>query len=146
MPRLSLLPIARSAVALAIVAFGAACRTSAPSTAVPYSQVDLVVGTGATAAVGQTLSVEYTGYMYDSAKPDARGPVFDTSVGGDPFVFVLDKANVIDGWVLGVPGMKVGGTRRLVIPPELAYDGHGIPGGLPANATLVFDIKLISIQ
>jgi FKBP-type peptidyl-prolyl cis-trans isomerase FkpA len=147
MHRSSLLQVvARSAVALALLVSGASCRTTAPSTDVPYSQVDLIVGTGATAAVGQTLTVDYTGYMYDPNKPDARGPIFDSTAGKDPFLFILAKGGVIDGWVTGVPGMKVGGTRRLVIPPALAYDGTAIPGSLPANATLVFDIKLISIQ
>jgi len=133
-------------MSVALVVSGAACNTTPPSTAVAYSQVDLIVGTGATAAVGQTLTVDYTGYMYDPNKPDARGPIFDTSIGRGEFTFVLAKSSVIDGWVRGVPGMKEGGTRRLVIPPELAYDGAGIPGSLPANATLVFDITLHSIQ
>jgi FKBP-type peptidyl-prolyl cis-trans isomerase len=138
--------VARSAVALAFVALAAACRTTAPSTDVPYSQVDLVVGTGDTAAAGQNLTVDYTGYMYDSSKVDGRGPVFDTTTGGSPLNFVLDKSNVIQGWVVGVPGMKVGGTRRLTIPPSLAYGGHGATGSVPPNATLIFDITLISIQ
>src|SRR5215831_13015629 len=103
----------RSVLALTLLASVVACNTTPPSTAVPYSQVDLIVGTGATAAVGQTLTVDYTGYMYDSSKVDAKGPVFDTSIGRGAFTFVLDKSNVIDGWVRGVPGMKEGGTRRL---------------------------------
>lgn len=137
---------ARRALALALLVVGAACRTTAPSTAVPYSQVDLVVGTGATVASGQNLTVDYTGYMYDSSKADGRGPVFDTSAGRGPFTFDLAAGNVIPGWVTGIPGMKVGGTRRLVIPPALAYDGQSVPGSLPPNATLIFDITLISIQ
>jgi FKBP-type peptidyl-prolyl cis-trans isomerase FkpA len=147
MHRSSLLRVAaRSVVALALLVPGLSCRTTAPSTDVPYSQVDLVVGTGAAAEVGQSLTVDYTGYMYDPAKPDGRGPIFDTTAGKDPFLFALAKGGVIDGWVMGVPGMKVGGTRRLVIPPALAYDGTALPGALPANATLVFDITLLAIH
>jgi FKBP-type peptidyl-prolyl cis-trans isomerase FkpA len=137
---------ARRGMMLALLLTGAACRTTAPSNDVPYSQVDLVVGTGAVAAVGQTLNVDYTGYMYDSSKADGRGPVFDTSIGKVPFNFVLAKGNVIDGWVQGIPGMQEGGTRRLVIPPSLAYGNGSVPGSLPPNATLIFDITLISIQ
>jgi FKBP-type peptidyl-prolyl cis-trans isomerase FkpA len=137
---------ARGAVVLALLVSGAGCRTTAPSTDVPYSQVDSVVGTGAVAAVGQSLTVDYTGYMYDPNKADGRGPVFDTTTGGVPFNFVLDKNSVIEGWVVGVPGMKVGGTRHLTLPPSLAYGGQGVPGSLPPNATLIFDITLINIQ
>lgn len=118
---------------------------TAPSstTTAPYSQTDLVVGTGASAAVGNTVTVSYTGWLHDSTKPDAKGTQFDSSAS---FSFPLGAGRVIRGWDQGVIGMRVGGQRRLVIPPELAY-GNTSPGGaIPANATLVFDITLLNVQ
>jgi len=126
----------------------AACGGSdtAPSgvttTTAPYSQTDLVVGTGATAISGSNLTVAYTGWLHDSTKPDAKGTQFDSQTN---YPFRLGVGAVIRGWDLGVLGMRVGGQRRLVIPPELAY-GSSPNGPIPANATLVFDITLNSVQ
>ena len=115
----------------------------APTTTAPYSQVDLVVGTGAVAAAGSQVSVAYTGWLHDSTKPDAKGAQFDSATN---FPFVVGAGNIIRGWNTGVLGMRVGGQRRLVIPPDLAY-GNSSPGpGIPANATLVFDITLNAVQ
>jgi FKBP-type peptidyl-prolyl cis-trans isomerase FkpA len=111
------------------------------TTSAPYSQTDLVVGTGTVAATGNTLTVAYTGWLHDSSKPDAKGAQFDSS---NNFSFRLG-GNVIAGWNQGVVGMRVGGQRRLVIPPELAYGSSG-NGPIPPNATLVFDITLNSVQ
>jgi FKBP-type peptidyl-prolyl cis-trans isomerase FkpA len=124
----------------------AACRTSltSPSSAAPFTQTDLRVGTGASAAVGKTLSVNYTGWLYDAAAPNQKGPQFDASA-GTPFSFVLGSGQVIAGWDRGVPGMQVGGLRRLVIPPSLAY-GSSRRGIIPPNATLVFEIELLNAQ
>lgn len=96
---------------------------------------DLVVGDGAVAQAGDQVTVHYTGWLHD-------GTEFDSSVGGDPATFPL--GGVIAGWQEGVPGMKVGGKRKLVVPPNLAYGKKG-RGSIPGNATLVFDIELIGI-
>ncbi len=100
---------------------------------------DLRPGNGRTAASGQRVRVHYTGKLTD-------GTTFDTSVGGDPFVFTLGGGQVIKGWDLGLEGMKVGGKRRLTIPAALAYGARGAPPKIPPNATLVFDVDLIAIE
>jgi FKBP-type peptidyl-prolyl cis-trans isomerase FkpA len=102
---------------------------------------DLVVGTGATANTGNTITVAYGGWLYDTSKPDGKGASFDSS---SSFQFQLG-GNVIAGWNQGVPGMKIGGTRRLLIPPTLAYGAQSPTPAIPANASLVFDITLKSI-
>jgi len=113
----------------------------------PFSQSDLRVGTGADAAVGRRLTVTYTGWLYDHAQPENKGRQFDTNVNGTPFQFVLGAGQVIRGWDQGFVGMKVGGLRRLVIPPDLAYGSTGAGGGLiPPGATLVFDVELVGVQ
>ncbi|MGA8154053.1 MAG: FKBP-type peptidyl-prolyl cis-trans isomerase [Terriglobales bacterium] len=101
---------------------------------------DIKVGTGATAAAGQSVTVHYTGWL-------TNGKKFDSSVGGAPFtVEPLGSAPVIKGWNEGIIGMKVGGKRQLRIPPELAYGASGYPGAIPANATLIFDVQLLSVK
>jgi len=116
---------------------------AAPSTtSAPYSQTDLVVGTGAVAASGNLVDVAYTGWLHDSTRPDAKGSQFDSRAN---FSFRLGAGAVIRGWDQGVTGMRVGGRRRLVIPPDLAYGGQANPP-IPANATLVFDVTLNSVQ
>lgn len=117
-----------------------------PGTAsAPFSIVDLSVGPGAAAAVGQTVTVDYAGWFYSATAAENKGTLFDTSLNGQPFSFVLGSGTVIAGWDQGVAGMRVGGTRRLVIPPALAYGAAGRPPVIPPNATLVFDIALLSI-
>jgi FKBP-type peptidyl-prolyl cis-trans isomerase len=103
------------------------------------------VGTGAEAANGRRLTVHYTLWLYDPVRPESKGQQLQTSVGGSPFSFVLGAGAVIRGWDQGVPGMKTGGTRRLVVPPSLAYGSSG-QGSIPPNATLVFDIQLLEVQ
>ena len=95
--------------------------------------------------MGKTVKVDYTGWLWDPSKPDSKGPQFQTTVGGEPFSFVLGQGSVIAGWDRGVPGMQVGGVRRLVIPPSLAY-GATRQGALPPNATLVFEVSLLEVQ
>lgn len=102
------------------------------------------MGTGADAISGTSITVNYTGWLYDTSKADHKGLQFDTSVGKTPFSFTLGAGQVIKGWDQGVVGMKVGGTRELVIPPSLAY-GSTRTGSIPPNATLLFDITLVSI-
>jgi len=100
---------------------------------------DLTVGDGATAQAGDSVSVHYTGWLTDGTK-------FDSSVDrGDPFKFHLGAGQVIPGWDEGVAGMRVGGKRKLVIPPELGYGGGGAGGVIPGGATLVFDVELLEI-
>lgn len=121
--------------------------TSASPPGAPFSQTDLRVGSGADATTGRRLTVHYTGWLYDPTQPDQKGRQFDSSVGRQPFVFTLGAGQVIRGWDQGVVGMKVGGQRRLVIPPELAYGSAGAGGGaIPPNSTLVFDIELLDVQ
>ena len=101
---------------------------------------DLKTGTGAEAKSGDQISVQYVGVLYDN------GTKFDSSYDhGQPFSFKLGGGNVIPGWDQGVAGMKVGGRRELVIPPNLAYGAQGQPPTIPANATLVFVIDLVSV-
>jgi FKBP-type peptidyl-prolyl cis-trans isomerase FkpA len=134
-------------VALPLLAgCGSSSSPSAPSTSVgTFTETDLVVGTGPEATVGTSVTVNYTLWLYDTSKTDGKGAQVQTSVGGPPFPFVLGVGQVIKGWDQGVVGMKVGGTRRLIIPPELAYGSAG-QSGIPPNATLVFDITLLSVQ
>ncbi|VVE05441.1 peptidylprolyl isomerase [Pandoraea iniqua] len=100
---------------------------------------DLQVGDGAEATPGQTVTVHYTGWLTDGKK-------FDSSKDrSDPFAFVLGGGMVIRGWDEGVAGMKVGGKRKLVIPPELGYGARGAGGVIPPNATLVFEVELLDV-
>jgi peptidylprolyl isomerase len=110
------------------------------TTASGLKYYDIVVGTGATPATGQTVSVNYTGWLED-------GTQFDSSYDrGEPFSFALGQGQVIPGWDEGVATMKVGGKRQLVVPAELAYGPNGAGGVIPANATLIFDIELLDVQ
>jgi FKBP-type peptidyl-prolyl cis-trans isomerase FkpA len=124
----------------------AACgpTPTAPSQFAPYSQTEIVVGSGDEAVSGRTVGVHYTLWLHDASKPANKGLQFETSRGGNPFSFVLGSSQVIQGWERGVPGMRVGGHRRLVIPPDQAY-GDTRNGIVPANATLVFDLELVSV-
>ncbi|MDP6604813.1 MAG: FKBP-type peptidyl-prolyl cis-trans isomerase [Dehalococcoidia bacterium] len=107
--------------------------------------VDLTIGTGATAAAGNTLTVSYTGWLWNANGFENKGQVFDTANALAPFNFVLGAGNVIDGWEQGVPGMRLGGARRLIIPPALAYGDTG-SGPIPPGATLIFEIGLLAVQ
>jgi FKBP-type peptidyl-prolyl cis-trans isomerase FkpA len=133
-------------VALTACLAAASCSQSVtgPSSTAPYSQVDLLAGTGDAAASGQILTVNYTGWLYDPTKPDNKGLQFDTSIGKDPFVFTLGTSSVIQGWDQGLVGMKVGGIRRLVVPPSLGY-GDVRNFSIPSYSTLVFEIELLGV-
>jgi len=105
---------------------------------------DAKVGTGATAKVGQTAAVHYTGWLYNNG---AKGKKFDSSRDrGQPFEFPIGQGQVIKGWDEGVEGMKVGGKRTLVIPPELGYGARGAGGVIPPNAWLIFDVELVGVK
>ena len=134
------------AVCVVVGAALAGCGSSPtePSSA-PFSQTDVRAGTGADAVAGKAVTVHYTGWLYDASKTDNKGVQFETSVGGTPFSFTLGLGQVISGWDRGVAGMKVGGVRRLVIPPSLAY-GSVRNGPIPPDATLIFEIELLEVS
>ena len=107
---------------------------------------DTVTGSGETASAGHHVTVHYTGWLYDAGAPQGRGRKFDSSKDrDDPFDFPLGGRMVIRGWDEGVQGMQVGGTRVLTIPPELGYGASGAGGVIPPNATLVFEVELLSV-
>ena len=132
------------------------CKTMASSADIPVTSTidstftketasglgiqELKEGTGRTAQAGDVVAVQYTGWLTDGTK-------FDSSRDrGDPLVFPLGRGQVIAGWDEGVSGMKVGGRRKLVIPPRLAYGAQGAGGVIPPNATLVFDVELCGVR
>ena len=105
---------------------------------------DSVVGDGDEAASGQVVTVHYTGWLYEDGEQGAK---FDSSRDrNDPFEFSLGAGMVIKGWDEGVQGMKIGGQRTLIIPPELGYGARGAGGVIPPNATLKFDVELIAVE
>ena len=124
--------------------WGTETTVTFPSAAPPTSLVkeDLITGSGAVAAVGDMLTVQYVGASYQIRK------VFQASWNtSGPFAFTLAPGNVISGWVQGVPGMKVGGRRELIIPPAVAYGANPPPGsGIPPNETLIFIVDLLRVQ
>jgi FKBP-type peptidyl-prolyl cis-trans isomerase len=148
--RLHIATIPRVAIAalLIVCAACAACgssdstTTTAPTSSAPFTIADLRVGTGTTAAVGNRITVAYTGWLYDTSKAENKGTQFDTSTSA---LFTLASGSLIQGWVQGIPGMKIGGQRRLIVPPELAYGTNG-SGSIPGNATLLFEITLLNVQ
>ena len=104
---------------------------------------DITQGSGAEAVAGKQASVHYTGWLYENGR---AGKKFDSSKDrNDPFEFGLGQGQVIKGWDEGVQGMKVGGVRRLVIPPDLGYGERGAPGAIPPNATLLFEVELLGV-
>jgi FKBP-type peptidyl-prolyl cis-trans isomerase FkpA len=108
---------------------------------------DIKVGAGEEATVGKAVEVHYTGWLYDPNAPDKKGTKFDSSRDrGAPFSFLLGAGRVIKGWDRGVAGMKVGGQRTLIIPPEMAYGAQGAGKVIPPNATLIFDVELLGLR
>ena len=104
-------------------------------------------GTGVEATVGKTVTVHYTGWLYDPKAADRHGKKFDSSKDhGEAFSFKLGAGQVIRGWDQGVAGMKIGGTRTLIIPSELGYGARGAGGVIPPNATLLFDVELLDVK
>jgi FKBP-type peptidyl-prolyl cis-trans isomerase FkpA len=121
---------------------------TAPSANVPFSTTDIRVGTGTEAAVGRTVTVNYSAWLWDSLGADNKGSRFDSSLapGRQPLVFVVGTNQLIPGFSQGVQGMRVGGSRRVVIPPSLAYGPGGNPPTIPGNATLIFEMELLAVQ
>jgi FKBP-type peptidyl-prolyl cis-trans isomerase len=137
---------ALAAALLAAVVGGQANAASGQPVELPdgLKYTDVKVGDGATATAGQTVSVHYTGWLYENGQ---KGKKFDSSRDrGQPFGFSLGAGQVIKGWDEGVAGMKIGGQRTLIIPPDLAYGARGAGGVIPPNATLIFDVELLGVQ
>ena len=108
---------------------------------------ELQPGAGPEIVAGQKAVVQYTGWLFETSAPDKKGKQFDSSKNtGQPFEFVIGAGQVIKGWDQGVVGMKVGGSRRLTIPPELGYGDAGAGGVIPPGATLIFDVDLVAIK
>jgi FKBP-type peptidyl-prolyl cis-trans isomerase len=143
--------VAGAAVVLAIITavtpFGRISVAANQEVEMPdgLKYTDTKIGDGAVAHAGNKISVHYTGWLSTNG---AKGRKFDSSVDrGQPFQFTLGAHQVIAGWDEGVAGMKVGGTRTLIIPPELGYGARGAGGGaIPPNATLIFDVELLQVQ
>ena len=136
------------ALLLVLGAIAPLAITATAAQAAAQSQLKIInvkAGTGAVAKAGQTVTVNYTGWLYVNG---AKGKKFDSSLDrGEPFSFTLGAGEVIPGWDQGVAGMKVGGKRTLIIPPQLGYgeDGAG-NGAIPPNATLIFDVDLLAVK
>lgn len=120
--------------------------TATQSQGPAFQRIDSVEGTGALASSGRTLTVNYTGWLYDAGKTDFKGAQFDTSVGKTPFTFRLGAGAVIAGWDQGLLGMRAGGKRTLIIPASLAYGHSGSGTAIPPDAPLIFEVDLISVQ
>jgi len=144
-----------AATAGALLAVAAIAQTPAPAAPVmPAVQeavvlvTDRVRGFGDETLHGMIVIVHYTGWLYDANAADFRGRKFDSSrERGRPFSFPLGSGRVIQGWDQGLPGMKVGGLRRLVIPPALGYGSRNIGNGaIPPNSTLLFEIELLAVE
>ena len=123
--------------------FGTSSPTAPDQTAVAYSQTDLTVGTGAEATPGTTASVQYALWLYSDTGADKKGAQIQQS----QFAYVVGSTSIIKGFDMGVTGMKVGGVRRIIIPPSLAYGTTGNSDGtIKPNAALVFEILLAGVQ
>jgi FKBP-type peptidyl-prolyl cis-trans isomerase FkpA len=140
-------------VLLALVAAG--CERQDPQDDAQLAQsdltdlrvIDLSEGSGDEAQPGQRVTVHYTGWLYNPTRPDDKGREFDSSrKRGQPFTFRLGQGEVIEGWDLGVAGMREGGQRRLVVPARLAYGSRQMGEAIPPNATLVFDVELVAAE
>jgi FKBP-type peptidyl-prolyl cis-trans isomerase len=111
------------------------------------TMIDTKLGTGAEASPGQHITVHYTGWLFDDTAPENKGRKFDSSRDrAEPFSFMLGAGHVIGGWDQGFAGMKVGGQRTLIIPPELGYGARGAGGVIPPNATLIFEVELLGVE
>ena len=127
-----------------LVVLLAACGGEA---SMQFQTTDTTTGSGAEATTGRRVTVHYTGWIYDERADNKHGKTFDSSVErGEPFTFTLGAGQVIRGWDEGVAGMKVGGKRTLIIPPQLGYGARGAGGVIPPNATLLFEVELLEVR
>jgi len=142
----------RFIAAISVVLFTVSCGEDSPFTPgeilaplnIPFSNVDLTIGTGAEATNGKLVSMTYTGWIYDPNQPENKGFMFESNTAANPFNFTLGNRQVIAGWDQGIPGMRVGGSRLLVLPPALAYGTEGTRT-IPGNATLIFEVTLLGV-
>ena len=136
----------------AAVALAACSPSSSPPTesimpSQQFEKIDVAVGTGDEIVAGKTAVVHYTGWLFDPGAPEKKGTKFDSSRDrGDPFRFPLGGGRVIKGWDQGVVGMKIGGRRKITIPPMLAYGKRGAGGVIGPDETLVFVVDLIGVR
>lgn len=132
---------------MAMLAAAGCGSNSTSSSGVPptsvgvFTSTDLSIGTGATVVNGSRATVTYTGWLYDTGRPNGKGAQFDNG----SFAFTVGAGSVVKGFDQGVLGMKVGGQRRLILPPDLAYGSQSPSASIPANATLVFEITVTSV-
>jgi FKBP-type peptidyl-prolyl cis-trans isomerase len=139
--KVGLLACAVFGLLVAAAGFGEEKMVTLPS---GLKYIDLAVGTGDEAVNGATLDMHYTGWLYENGK---RGKKFDSSHDrGRPFSFKLGSGMVIKGWDQGIKGMKVGGKRELIIPPDLGYGSRGAGNVIPPNATLEFEVELLNVR
>ena len=147
--------VAATALVFSVTALAQQNNSSAPASAqVPdaarapqFTITEVKVGDGAEAVDGKAVSVQYTGWLYDTAAKNLHGKKFDSSFDRyKAFTFMLGAHQVIPGWEQGLRGMKVGGKRTLIIPAELAYGARGAGGVIPPNAVLVFDVELVAVN
>lgn len=128
----------------------ASCADPGPppgGTIAAFRTIDERIGTGAVAEPGRDVVVHYTGWNYDAKAPDGRGAKFDSSRDrNEPFVFLLGARRVIRGWDEGVAGMRVGGKRVLMLPPEYGYGRRGAGDAIPPNGSLVFEVELLDVR
>jgi len=139
------LVLAAALIALTTSACGGGDTPTSPTESVAFSTTNLRVGTGAEAVTGRQIAVDYTGWLYSASGVDNKGTQFDTSLTRDPYVLVAGGTDSIPGFAQGVLGMRVGGLRRVVIPPSLGY-GSQANGPIPANSTLIFEIELLAVR
>ena len=139
-------PLAAAAIVLTLLS-GCADPGPPPGGRIAELQrIDERTGAGAVAIAGSDVSVHYTGWLFDDQAANQRGRKFDSSVDrGEPFSFLLGAGRVIRGWDEGVAGMRVGGKRVLMIPPELGYGRKGAGGVIPPNGSLVFEVELLAV-
>lgn len=138
------------AASLGVSACGGDAGMEGPETTTTDSGLMITMtqtGSGAAAVAGNSVSVHYTGWLYDPGSDGGRGTKFDSSVDrGQPFGFALGAGRVIAGWDEGVAGMLVGEKRELIIPPDLAYGSRGAGGVIPPDATLLFEVELLAVE
>jgi FKBP-type peptidyl-prolyl cis-trans isomerase FkpA len=133
--------------ALSMLIFGLIFAGHVIADSVGFTKIDMKTGTGREAIFGKTVSVHYTGWLFDNSASDNKGKKFDSSRDRPGnFTFPLGTGRVIKGWDQGVQGMKVGGRRTLIIPSSMGYGARGAGNIIPPKATLIFDVELMGVQ